>query len=284
MKSWLKWSIIGLIFIIVILAVVIYFVLNDDKDDDVTAGIDLNTVEENVVIENVSKWTDVPNLSLAYSVQHCIQRYYSYGSEGNSEALYNSLDKEYVSKNGVTRDNVLNMLNMRKYVKFIICNVQYIENDKVTVFQVEGMDLYGEEAVKKYYVVKVDFISNKFSVYPMDKRTVDVEITDTINSSDDNVFESVNLTEEQEARQYLINFKYQALYNSEELFNKFDKQLWSSYDSFKSFVDGFKFSEVVEDYSVKYNNSDTEYFITDSLGNKLAFIVKSAMNYSVRVI
>lgn len=284
MRIWLKWAIVGLIFIIVILGTVIYFVLNDNKDDGVRTGMDLNTVEENVVIEEISEWTDVPNLSLAYSIQYCIQRYYSYGSEGNSEALYNSLDKEYVSKNGVSKENVLDVLNMKRNIKFVVCNVKYLENENITAFQVEGMDLYANGAVKRYYVVKVDFEGNKFSIYPTDKMEEDVKLTNTINSSDDNIFESVNLTEEQEARQYLINFKYQALYNSEDLFNKFDKQIWSSYDEFKSFVAKFKFSEVVRDYSVNYNNSYTEYFITDSLGNKLAFIVKSAMNYSVRVI
>lgn len=279
MKGWLKWSILSLIFIIVVLGVLIYFILDKNNYDIEDEG--LNIVEENVVIQDVSKWTDVPNISSAYSIEQCIQKFYNYVAEGNIDGLYNCLDKEYVTKNGVTKENLLSLIKMERNVKFVMCDMQYIENQNITAFQIEGLDIR-QEATKKYYIVKVDFVNNYFSIYPINKKLESVELTDTVNHSEDSVFESINLTEVLEAKEYLINFKYQALYNSESLFNKFDKQVWSSYDEFKSFVDGFKFSEVVSDYSVKYNNSDIEYFITDSLGNKLAFTVKSAMNYSVR--
>lgn len=283
MKNWLKWSILGLIVIIVALVLGIYFMLSSNKENNAVTQ-DLNIAEENVLVEYASSWHDVQNISLAYNVEQCIQKFYSLVSEGDVEAVYNSLDKDYISENNISVSNIFNVLKVNKDAKFVICDVQYLENENITAFRVKGIDVFNEGSANRYYVVKVDFLKGTFSIYPMDKSPENVKLTNTINSAGENVFTNINLTEEEEAKEYLINFKYQALYNSEALFNNFDKQLWSSYEEFKSFVAGFKFSEVVKDYSVKYNNSNIEYFITDSLGNKLAFTVVSAMDYSVRVI
>lgn len=283
MKNWLKWSIIGLVVVIVVLMVGIYFMLSNSKEDD-GVTVDLNTAtKENVIVEYASEWHDVQNISLAYDVEQCIQKFYSFVSEGNVEAVYNSLDKDYVSKNNISESNVFSVLNMKRGAKFVICNVQYLENENITAFRVRGIDVFNQGSANRYYVVKVDFLNGVFSIYPMDKNPENVELTNTINSAGDNVFANINLTEEEEAKEYLINFKYQALYNSEGLFNNFDKQLWSSYDEFKSFIAGFKFSEVVKDYSVMYNNDNTVYTVTDSNDNRLVFTVVSAMDYSVRI-
>lgn len=102
-----------------------------------------------------------------------VDKYLYYLYEGNTEILYSYLDKEYIEKNNITKDFVLQKLGKLDVYKTFAAKEMYEQKitDNITQYFAYGVireELEdGELQEEEFYIsIKIDSVSNIFSVLP----------------------------------------------------------------------------------------------------------------------
>jgi len=143
----------------------------------------LNTKNNDTKKNNIKLTTDY---SMFFTIEDCVNRYFSYISDGESDKLMNVLNSDYVKENNINIDNVVNILdfsNLRDNVisfKSLKTYEKNISSTKITYY-VNGK-VYSETSedttfLTEYYViVNVDKGSDTFDIMPCDSSTFEGEI------------------------------------------------------------------------------------------------------------
>ena len=150
-----------LIIIVVILISILGIISFSDKD------------EEDVSNKNVN-YNIVVDYSRFFTVNSCIYKYFSYLSSKNYDNLFKVLDSEYIEKNSLNEDNILDFLpDLDGNYTFVSKKMYYQKvNDDYYIYYVYG---YAEEDTndkigdKSYYYFKVNFDQKNsiFSITPI---------------------------------------------------------------------------------------------------------------------
>lgn len=245
MERVIKFSIIGLVLMILLIATVILIFNNvHNKEENITSE-EIDSKSFDIVSDtNISKVTvdDV-----FYNVKNCVQNYINYINDENYEAIYNILDVNYMDENNITLEYLKENISKINANKFIANKINQREKDiDTTIYFVYGKLINDDYTVEddKAFTVVVNNSQNVFSIIPKSleneddyEYNFDIEY-DSKNNYNEFVYNVY--TEDKILLEYFNYYKQLAVNNSEEAFSLLDddykdkrfknsKELYSEY-------------------------------------------------------
>lgn len=313
-----KRKLILIIIILLIIAIILTFIIIKNSKNKYGNEIEKNQDESNVVINY--EYEKVDNATLFYTVADCIQNYFDYISidinsdsadktyidkktelgieteEEKKQVIYNILDKDYISKNNVTLDNVYDFINqVNGEVTFTAINMNMLDGEKIQRFVAYGIINGQQENRYVYIIVNLDYYNMTYSIEPViDNTYSDIneikleERTQEITTNENNEFEYNRISEENKIRQYISYYKKNAINNVEQAYELLDKEYrekkFGSVEEYKIYVANNKAmiaNSILESYQVKEDGENTRYICIDQNGNYYIFDETAIMDYTV---
>lgn len=175
-------NIIGKILIICLILIIILFiclVIESKNQINNTSELKNETVIDEKVDETGKKIEPVKSSTAYFTVQSCVNKYISYILEKDLNSVYNILDNEYIEKNAITENNVLDKINNINEKVIFEATKMYVQeidenNNKYYVSGVLEQDNFGyvdEKAIvedKFNVAVVLDLENMIFSIIPLE--------------------------------------------------------------------------------------------------------------------
>lgn len=136
----------------------------------------LNKTESNNDDKEEIKYYLLNDYSRFFTINSCINKYVTSLQYNKYDNVLKLLDKDYVEKNNISSDNVVDFVdNLDGNYNYITKKVFYTElSEKVINYYVKGylvsdeLDNISNDKIDKYYIVKFDLNNNLFSITPID--------------------------------------------------------------------------------------------------------------------
>jgi len=311
-----------LIIVVIIISVVLIIISKNKKEEEIFAGIDVPDHGKEAyqgVVKPVTESNDF------YIVENCINKYISYAhlniEKGYDEetgepslaviyeideetekkqAIYDLLDKDFISENNITSDNIYNYIEYsNKDLGFEAVKMNKLED---AVDDVEGFSVYGKirdiengRFAYQYFVVKIDTNKNTFCIYPLKnseyKDINDIKVknnTVAINKNKRNTFFNINITEGEMARKYFQNYKNLMLEEPESAYEVLDKEYrqkrFGGVEGYKEYIQN-NLEELrgrnILGYVANEDEVYREYICKDQYDNAYIFKATAIMQYSL---
>ncbi len=262
-------------------------------------------------------FTNVEDKSIFFTVTDCIQNYLNYINPENNilgynkefsyteeeienerkDILYDLLDKKYISKNGITTENVHQYVNnIDEYTIFIPKKIIEKADTNIKEYILEGSILNSKINDKTYFIVYLDSQNSTYSIEPIQNtdNIENIKVSENTENIEDNVYNVysyVNSSDEDTIERY-IKYIVQIIIDSpDELYNNYlnedyKSEKFSLKDNFDKYISRNKeYIEgcIIKKYKVSEENNNTEYICLDQYGNYYIFDEKSVMDFKVKL-
>ncbi len=284
----------AVILIIIILCVVTFLALIlFNKKENIS-----ESENSNIIISNSELVLLKNNDEVFWALQKAINDYYDLLSNKNKTDLLSVLDDDFVLKNGINIDNVLNIIYSNyEDVSFLIKKIYFLEGETITYYFINGYLLnqyiYNEE-VKYYgdvnYMIIVN--SNKsYRIYPL----TDSNFNDFVNNFvfRDNLSINSNfslkfneISEKNKLVTYINQYKllmYVDVDYAYSLLTDNAKNNYLSISDYENNIDNIynKLSSVIFSFSKDNNDEFVLYNIIDNNNNKIKIYEYNTMDYKI---
>lgn len=304
----IKILIVVIIILIISIAVLLINIKNTNNNNNNEIETNTELVVENYE-ENTQEIIEDISRNNFFTVNTCLQNYYSYIQEENKEimdeeakreAIYELLDEYYIESNNITKDNILekgvkidysNAYNSRKmYMKSV--------SELIDVYYVIGriIDYTMEEEVRDVYnIVVLDKANTTFAIIPSQNYTKN-EIKEELNkikienikANENNKFKYTNVTDDSIAKMYFSNYIKNAIYDTELAYDYIDREYkqkrFPTLEEYKEYIDKNKETLktlALEKYQINDKESYNEYVCVNSRGGYYIFKETDVMQYTI---
>lgn len=319
-KIILECIIILLIIIIVIGCIFLKHNMNNNNYNTIEqVGEEIEEEEEQIDFETI-KVEKVQDSTKYFTVETCISEYlniinlnssayYGYNDknqytlivdEGTIKGyIYNMLSEEYIEKNNITSNNVLNYVDKTKEdINFIPLEMNVLSQKDVEKYVVYGIETDNNNRYIKdiYIIVNIDLNNNTFSIEPInekydsiDKITIKNEI-DEIKENDNNVYMNMKFDNEYLCKYYLNKYKKLSIAKPELAYKYLDeeyrKKRFGSLENFEEYINKNK-KQIISVQCFKYYVEEygnyTQYVIQDKYKNLYIFDVNTITDFSIKL-
>lgn len=305
----LKIAIIIISVIIVIIMLVLGLILmNINKKDPIEIENDYQG-EEEFEYEATNNLELVKDKNTYYAVKGIVEKYFTYYSyinnkeiaqeqNANIEIINQMLDENYIEKYDITKEKI------REY------KVQYDDSKQLNIeemYKIEKnsrINIYWINANINHdtdlkIIVKTDSYNNTFSIFPEEYININqyneqnIESNLDINDSEIpqkqyNTFKYTNITNEQNAKEYLKDYINKVTYKMELAYecleNEYKEKRFPTIQEYKKYINNanIKNIELQNCYVEKYNDY-TQYTCKDQYGNVYIFKYSAIMEYTIQL-
>lgn len=317
-----KIIIVVAILIIILITAILFIILHNSSDKTVneisTEHIATNATEDDPVEIN-EKLAEVTVRNNFYTVKNCITKFYShctsiynvendnlikdeetinsleYQKKQNIEAMYNILDKDYITYKNITLDNLTDKLPKVNKMTINITNMYVTQRDEnISIYFVYGylIDTTSAEITDFSIIVNVDMLNRTFNVmledYMKEKyenievgKSIDINYPNSIENNTYNTFQYQSITDATYITDVFDNFKNNLIYNASEIYNDLDSTYKNSrFPTLKSFeeyiknkINDISLMKLSEYKKTKYDNytqyvcltTNNKYYIINEL-------------------
>ena len=178
------------------------------------------------------------------------------------------------------------MKNKKKIIGIAICIVVVI-----IVISIIGLIILKIQTDKNIREGNVPDEYGDYPDYDPDRNQVDENIQAEEDSEkiEESYYDFVNVSDQEMAEKYFIDYRDNKLYFPEEAYNTLDESYrnrrFDSFDEYKEYLDKNRTTIAtlsMEEYSVSEENGKKIYTCTDQNGNYYTFIEDTVMQYTVR--
>ena len=292
--------------LIVILLIVIFSIIYNSPDS--------------IFSNKDNRVTRVDNVNEYYNVQTCVKKFYElykdvyYGEnfyenltneefkQRSLEILYNMLDKEYIEKYSVTKDNISEKVGEVLNATLQINDIYRIKkNDDIAMYIVysEQVDNVNNKIEDLNLMVKIDSSRNTFGIL-LDNYIVDqgfnnikenqkynVELSNILANST-NKFTAADIDQVTYVENMFEDYRYSMMYNRNRAYSLVNEETknnkFNTFDSYNEYIkNNIKSIVIMEIKTYKVNEQEkyTDYEYVDTYGNQYTFRVTSPMKYTV---
>lgn len=292
--------------LIVILLIVIFSIIYNSPDS--------------IFANRDDRVTRVDNVNEYYNVQTCVKKFYElykdvyYGEnfyenltneefkQRSLEILYNMLDKEYIEKYSVTKDNISEKVGEVLNATLQINDIYRIKkNDDIAMYIVysEQVDNVNNKIEDLNLMVKIDNSRNTFGIL-LDNYIVDqgfnnikenqkynIELSNILANST-NKFTAADIDQVTYVENMFEDYRYSMMYNRNRAYSLVNEETknnkFNTFDSYNEYIkNNIKSIVIMEIKTYKVNEQEkyTDYEYVDTYGNQYTFRVTSPMKYTV---
>ena len=249
--------------------------------------------------KNTDTLKPVEEYNTYFSVTNYMNSYISYLSNNDSEAIYSMLSSEYIYKNNINQNNVLDIVktyNQDAIISLKITSIDEIEikNNKY-IYYIKGKILKStftkEEVIDDNYNVLLfaDYSNLTETVYPLDNDNYEKIINNTkdinISKNEYNKIKSSSLINtETICVLYLSDYIYKLGNDIEEAYKILDNEMKNKYQSineFKTYIETNK--NKITTKADNFTKNGKDYIVIDNNNNTYTFTEQSVMNYKVNI-
>lgn len=292
--------------LIVILLIVIFSIIYNSPDS--------------IFSNKDNRVTRVDNVNEYYNVQTCVKKFYElykdvyYGEnfyenltneefkQRSLEILYNMLDKEYIEKYSITKDNISEKVGEVLNATLQINDIYRIKkNDDIAMYIVysEQVDNVNNKIEDLNLMVKIDSSRNTFGIL-LDNYIVDqgfnnikenqkynIELSNILANST-NKFTAADIDQVTYVENMFEDYRYSMMYNRNRAYSLVNEETknnkFNTFDSYNEYIkNNIKSIVIMEIKTYKVNEQEkyTDYEYVDTYGNQYTFRVTSPMKYTV---
>lgn len=293
-------AIILIIVLIIILIISFLLCLNINNENamsnEQTAENDIiNGVYEVEEIEANTEIRLVDSQSQYYSIVACINDYYKDILDGNNKKLYDTLDNRYIQENSITQENVIGKINTSNFSNsdYIVKNMYIQETENIYNYYINGYLKEQGMNTNTYFVLFVDQYNSTYSIYPINEERYNniIELkeiieTETISENDNNLYQVVQVSDEDTAKRLLEDYQYKIENNIqlayEELNSEYRQKKFSNIEEYTQYINNIGISQAsVVQYQKSKIDDSVQYIILDENGRYYVFNETSVMKYNV---
>ena len=256
----------------------------------------LNSISFN--IEDISlqpvRGSKMPNAATLYAQDEGIT-----DEKSKKQAIYNFLNPNYISQNGITTENVLEKVPNNGKVEFTPLEMYQLLGNYRTQYAVYGemKNMKTEEKTQSYFIVDVDKTNSSFYITPVEfskyANVKDIPLSDedtSIELNDNNYFSYTVMQENDIMLKYFSYYKRLMQENPDMAYLLLDEEYrnkrFGSVEEFKNYVS--KNQEEIQTYVAKeyeVNNLEdgTEYVCQDQYKHSYIFKVSAVMQFQVKL-
>ena len=256
----------------------------------------LNSISFN--IEDISlqpvRGSKMPNAATLYAQDEGIT-----DEKSKKQAIYNFLNPNYISQNGITTENVLEKVPNNGKVEFTPLEMYQLLGNYRTQYAVYGemKNMETEEKTQCYFIVDVDKTNSSFYITPVEfskyANVKDIPLSDedtTIELNDNNYFSYTVMQENDIMLKYFSYYKKLMQENPDMAYLLLDEEYrnkrFGSVEEFKNYVS--KNQEdiqtyVAKEYEVNNLEDGTEYICQDQYKHSYIFKVSAVMQFQVKL-
>ena len=256
----------------------------------------LNSISFN--IEDISlqpvRGSKMPNAATLYAQNEGIT-----DEKSKKQAIYNFLNPNYISQNGITTENVLEKVPNNGKVEFTPLEMYQLLGNYRTQYAVYGemKNMETEEKTQCYFIVDVDKTNSSFYITPVEfskyANVKDIPLSDedtTIELNDNNYFSYTVMQENDIMLKYFSYYKRLMQENPDMAYLLLDEEYrnkrFGSVEEFKNYVS--KNQEdiqtyVAKEYEVNNLEDGTEYICQDQYKHSYIFKVSAVMQFQVKL-
>lgn len=256
----------------------------------------LNSISFN--IEDISlqpvRGSKMPNAATLYAQDEGI-----IDEKSKRQAIYNFLNPNYISQNGITTENVLEKVPNNGKVEFTPLEMYQLLGNYRTQYAVYGEmeNMETEEKTQSYFIVDVDKTNSSFYITPVEfskyANVKDIPLSDedtSIELNDNNYFSYTVMQENDIMLKYFSYYKRLMQENPDMAYLLLDEEYrnkrFGSVEEFKNYVS--KNQEEIQTYVAKeyeVNNLEdgTEYICQDQYKHSYIFKVSAVMQFQVKL-
>ena len=256
----------------------------------------LNSISFN--IEDISlqpvRGSKMPNAATLYAQDEGIT-----DEKSKKQAIYNFLNPNYISQNGITTENVLEKVPNNGKVEFTPLEMYQLLGNYRTQYAVYGemKNMETEEKTQCYFIVDVDKTNSSFYITPVEfskyANVKDIPLSDedtSIELNDNNYFSYTVMQENDIMLKYFSYYKRLMQENPDMAYLLLDEEYrnkrFGSVEEFKNYVS--KNQEdiqtyVAKEYEVNNLEDGTEYICQDQYKHSYIFKVSAVMQFQVKL-
>lgn len=280
---------IGIVSLFFFICIVIFLIVYVNKKEN------HKIPEENNLPFQMQKVTDY---TFFFSVVNTMNQYLNYNSSKNNIALYNFLNKEFITENKVDINNIFTKLEMyENHPSFKAKEMYYEENKQNNLYYVVG-DIIVEEfedstTIKENakFFVQIDYSNLSVSIYPLEKETNEIPIHNKEQSILLNEYNSMQssalITDNYICNLYFSDYMEKLIDHVEDSYNLLEDDFKANHYANKEDYIHYINSKIntisleIANCTLTNKNSQRVYTIRDANGNSFSFIENSIMNYKV---
>ena len=252
-----------------------------------------------------------------YAVKNCVTKFYTYynmiyitnnsisnvesAKKKNIEAVYNMLDKEYITYKNITMENLTIYLPQINKVNVDITNMYVSQkNENISIYFVYGnlIDISSNTVSQFSMIVKVDMLNRTFKIlledyieekYPNMNPGYDIEINyeDEITNDTYNTFGFKYVDDETYIKDVVKSLKNNMLYNSKVAYERLNEQYrakrFPTLEDFEKYIKN-KMVEIslmkLAKYQKNVYDDYIQYICVDDNNNYYIINEYSTLNYN----
>lgn len=233
--------------------------------------------------------------------------YYGYNSENKysqivednviNANIYNLLSEEYIKKNSITIANVKSFVYKIEencfYIPINVC--KKAEYNNVDIFAIEGLieTMDYKPLFESYLFLSIDKLNNTFYIEQVNSKNelLDNQLIEVseIKNNGNNIYQTKGATEEELAKNYILQYKrlilgYPELVYNDYLDNEYKEKRFGSLEKFKTYI---KENEkdirrlTYSKYQVNKQEEYTQYILIDQNDKYYIFNTNNIYHYKV---
>lgn len=298
-----KLIILIIVILIVLLLVLVTILLLRNKDENSENN---EQAESEYVFGEDHTIYKVYDASEFFSVTSSINTYLNMIASQDKKAVYNLLDKAYISEFNITEENVLENTEEIRELKIFQGKQMYYSDayDSMTYFVYGTMkaDVFESEGLAEedlYITVDVDMTNWTFAITPNTIENI-AKLEDLYNGyninrekkeiakNDNNSYNYVSVGNSTLINTYLNDYKNNALHNAEKAYNSLDEEYrnkrFGNLEEYKRYVEENKndiTNIALNRYDTVEQENSKEHTCTDMNDNYYVFKETAIMEYSL---
>ncbi len=250
---------------------------------------------------NSDRLAAVTEYNTFFSANKYANNYLNYLSNRNNASIYNLIYKDYIEKNNVTEDNILNTVDIyTDSLSLKIKSMDYVEIKDNYAYYIQGSLIQNnydsKETIKDNFQIFVltDFNNLTFAVYPLKNNDNYKKIIDNIKeinipkNSTNAMTKTASITKDEVCILYLSDFVdklFNDLNSSYTMLNDNMKKLYPNINSYQSYIESKinKITTGIDSCKVESGSDGRTYSVIDKNKNRYIFNESSILNYKAEI-
>ena len=266
-----------------------------DKEDNGFYNI-LNATTNVVVQDALSRFINAQGLDITQE-----NMYYIRTQTDKEKAIYSQLDQNYIQKNGITLENLEQIMPSKIYNDLVVFEIKEKAGTRVNNYLlhvgVKEQTNQGELAKEKMYLIRLDTQNSTYSVEPlsddnMNTSAIQIDEYDSeIPDQSYNKYTNQVVSTQMVAQQYFVHFKNLVINYPTVAYEKFFAEDYKTkrFGNIENFVRYVQLNaeEIeqlrAEKYKIETENGHQKYILQDQYQNTYEFIENYTMDYTAKL-
>lgn len=251
-----------IIFLITIIVGIIFLLKNKEIQEEQKMQDEYASHTGDVTEDIISTTETLKDNDTYFSIEKMIKDYYLYMKAENKEAILNLLNNEYINKNEINIENVLQKIGLDNNADVDIKAKEIYKQQKMLEYTTYFVEIchIKNTSYKNYYILCTDNNNGTFDIQPINEEEYkkyiaeNIQITNaTIEKNNYNSIRRFFLSEEEIITRMFEDYIQNALYSPQDSYNslnpEYREKKFGNFQSFQLFLDENR--SVYESYDMR---------------------------------